>query len=77
MTIPEDIEKIDEQLVKEDRVYEALKTLWLVWLEQEDIPKISADDLMHSHYMDDEDTYTEKQRRFTETYCRLWSLEND
>ena len=73
MTIPETLDEIDQTAT----IHYALIEVWQSWCKREGIPEISADDLMHSHYMDDSDTYTEAQRRFTETYCRLWDLEHD
>ena len=66
-----------DEIKRTAAIHYSLIDIWINWCEREGIPEISADDLMHSHYMDDEGTYTEKQRRFTETYCRLWSLEHD
>ena len=59
------------------KIHYALISVWENWCEREGIPLQSADEMLHSHYMDDEDTYTEPQRRFIETYSKLWSLEHD
>lgn len=55
-------------------IHYALIDVWIAWCNREGIPAISADDLL---IVQKEYGGTEQQRRFTETYCRLWSLEND
>ena len=55
-----------------------LTETWIHWLQDQGIPKISADDLMHSHYMDvTEDGLTDQQIKFVETFSRLWDLMED
>ena len=58
-------------------IHYALVDVWENWCKREGIPLQSADEMLLSNYMDDEDTYTEPQRRFIETYSKLWSLEHD
>ena len=58
-------------------VHDKLCNLWITWCEQNDMPDISADDLLHSNYMDDDTSLTTKQAKFVEAFVSLWEIEND
>ena len=62
----------------EENTPNALVHLWSVWLKQNEIQEISAEDLLNSHYMDDSwKGLTMKQTNFVETFINLWEIEHD
>ena len=58
-------------------VHNRLCDLWTTWCEQNEISEISANDLYHAYYMDDDTSLTIKQIKFVKLFIKFWEIEND
>ena len=55
---------------------DGLTMFWQQWLTNNNIPQISADDLLREHHMDKYSVIKldDHQLKVVETFCRLWDL---